>query len=156
MCHFFLHTNAAFEVQNRVQFLCPKLVRLCVPKTISLGVQPEGPIVSCHARTTAGQTSTQSVTFLQVRALATALLSGGRVFTGLPSPWCLPARHIVERAPILEQSVWKYRVTNCRPWSEHILGGSSSRVKNNRKGRKKTGFEIHQIIIILMDMCSTT
>ena len=33
-----------------------------------------------------------------------------------------------------------------------ILGGSSCRVKNDRKGRKMTGFKKHQIIIILMDI----
>ena len=36
------------------------------------------------------------------------------------------------------------------------LGGSSCRVKNHRKGRKKTDFGIHQMIIFLMDMCSTS
>ena len=35
-------------------------------------------------------------------------------------------------------------------------GGSSCRVKNNRKGRKKTVFKLHQMIIILTDMCSTS
>ena len=32
------------------------------------------------------------------------------------------------------------------------LGGSSCRVKNDRKGRKMTGFKKHQMIIILMDI----
>ena len=36
-----------------------------------------------------------------------------------------------------------------------VLGGSSCRVKNNRKGGKRTGFERHQIKILSMDMCST-
>ena len=35
---------------------------------------------------------------------------------------------------------------------KQFLGGSSCRVKNNRKGRKTTGFGKHQMIIILMDM----
>ena len=35
---------------------------------------------------------------------------------------------------------------------ENDLGGSSCMVKNDGKGRKMTGFQRHQIIIVLMDI----
>ena len=62
----------------------------------------------------------------QVRASATARLSCLPVFSAVPLPRCLPARHLVERAPIIEQRVWKYWLTNCGQRSEHISRGASN------------------------------
>ena len=36
--------------------------------------------------------------------------------------------------------------------SGHVLGGSSCMVKNEGKGRKMTGFQRHQKIVVLMDI----
>ena len=39
-----------------------------------------------------------------------------------------------------------------RPDTDYDLGGSSCMVKNEGKGRKMTGFQRHQKIVVLMDI----
>ena len=74
---------------------------------------------------------------VQGKGFSNGRISYLRVFSALPLLWCLAARHIVERAPILEQGVLNRWLTKCGPRSKHTSGRAPRKEGKEKQNRRK-------------------